>query len=59
MRTFMTAAEKAQMKNALANIAVGLFLFGPGIIGTALWWYTDEPRWLFGWLFTLIMGLAG
>lgn len=39
-------------------IAVSVFL-GPGIIGTIIWWFTDEPSWLFGWIITLIFGLAG
>jgi hypothetical protein len=43
----------------MRNTIVVAILFGPGLIGTALWWYTNDPAWLFGWLITLILGLAG
>lgn len=47
------------MKKILENTAILAFVFGWGIGGTILWWVTDNPEWLLGWVITLIIGMAG
>lgn len=47
------------LKKILGNIAALVFVFGWGVGGTLLWWFTDNPEWLYGWVMTVIILLAG
>ena len=49
----------AQVKNILFNMFVIAFIFGPGIAGTIIWWFTGKDSWLLGWVWALIAVLAG
>lgn len=54
----VTLATEVHMSGK-QSIVIFVFIFGPGLIGTALWLYTSNPAWLFTWAWTLILGLAG
>lgn len=45
--------------NPLLTAGLMTFVFGPGIGGTIMWLIMGDPVWLFGWLITLIVLLAG
>lgn len=47
------------MSKVLEITVVSAVVFGPGVVGTGLWLYTGDPVWNWGWVWTLIVLLAG
>lgn len=47
------------MKDLAFHAAVTTVVFGPGALGTIMWWITGNLEWLWAWVLTGIILMAG